>query len=567
MSRSRSFIQVMLRYLLLVSICLLSGCQSVKSGWVSFTLQAQDLLPLDKLKILEPQRPPAIRARAHFMRGKIHEMEGNMEEAIQDYSTALKLEPENFPLALKVARGQISLNNNEAAIRVLEKSASQPDAPAEVFAWLGFAYSSSGNIKSGKAAILKAIELDPLNLLAYQTLAEVHIRLGETEAAQQVLDQALSQEYSSYSPLVTLVEFIENVSLAEAWSPSWTRPRIYKLLKILEGYVSDSPLLLVEIADRYWNLGESERAIMYYYRAIDQFPSLSSRRRKLLAYFMDKKRWEEALDMLNREAATDPENPLWDVTGAEILNQLQQFEAAENKLREALVKSPESEPVYLELARTLFTQSKLDLARDAIFAAEEKFGQDFDRNFLMAFIELNAKQHEKAAEHIELAEKLGKEKSSGGLNHVFYFQMAVVYEAGKNYEKASEALLQSLNIKSNFAEAMNFLGYMWADKNMRLPEARVWINKAVKLEPDNPAYQDSMAWVLFRQGDYEGALTWINKSKEGLQEPDPVILEHLGDIQWKLGQKQAAIGSWKEALKLDPENSSLQQKIKRPGFE
>lgn len=539
----------------------------MKSGWASFSLQAQDLLPLDKLKILEPPRPAAIKARARFMEGKILEMEGNTEEALEAYSQALKLEPDNFPVALKVAQRQIDLNNPEAAVRALEKAASFPKPPAEIFAWLGFAYSIIGNIPTSKEAIQKALELDPSNLLAYQTLAEIHIRIGEADEAQRVLDQALSQKYYSFPPLLTLLEFIENVSLAEAWSPTWTRPRSFELLKKLESYVSENPLLLVEIADRYWNLGESERAIEFYYKAMDQFPSLSSRRRKLLTYFMEQERWQEALEMLNREAAFDPENPLWDVTRAEILNQLEEFEAAENKLREALVKNPEAEPVYLQLARTLFTQGKVDLARDVIRSAEEKFGQDFDRNFLMAFIELNAKRHEQSVERIELAEKLGKEKSSGGLNHVFYFQMAVVYEAAKKYEKASEALLQSLNIKSNFAEAMNFLGYMWADKNMRLPEARVWINKALKLEPNNPAYQDSMAWVLYRQGNYEEALTWINKSKEGFQDPDPVILEHLGDIQWKLGQQQAAVETWKAALKLDPENETLLQKVKRPGLE
>ena len=113
---------------------------------------------------------------------------------------------------------------------------------------------------------------------------------------------------------------------------------------------------------------------------------------------------------------------------------------------------------------------------------------------------------------------------------------------------------------------MNFLGYMLADRNIRLPEAKAWIEKALAAEPGNSAYQDSMAWVLYRLGDYKNALSWILRCQNGMSEPDPVIFDHLGDIKWKLGLKDQAVDAWKEAVKIDPENKKIRSKIEGAGL-
>ena len=157
-------------------------------------------------------------------------------------------------------------------------------------------------------------------------------------------------------------------------------------------------------------------------------------------------------------------------------------------------------------------------------------------------------------------------ESRGPLNHVFYYQMAMVYEKSGDYIKAEKALLKSLELKNNFAESMNFLGYMLADRNIRLPEAKAWIEKALAAEPGNSAYQDSMAWVLYRLGDYKNALSWILRCQNGMSEPDPVIFDHLGDIKWKLGLKDQAVDAWKEAVKIDPENKKIRSKIEGSGL-
>jgi tetratricopeptide (TPR) repeat protein len=552
------------RFSSLVLAILVMGCHG-RGAFFTWNSLAQEIQSLDAFT-LDLSTPDSVRARAHFMTGRIRELSGKSEEALKEYLEAVRLEPGNNQLVIKVVRSLIAEGNWNQCIDLLEKSIKNATPNAEIYAWLGLSYSNIGKIKPAQEMSNLALTMDPSILISYQTIADIQIRLGQTAEAQSTMDLAIAQEFKEYNKLLALIEFIENVSQSEAWSPQWTQPRMTQLLKELEFYIPENSILLIEIADRYWELGQPEKALPFYYRAIDQYPSLGVRRKKMTAYFMENQRWDEAMEMLDREEQIEPLNPLWPVTRAEIYIQQEKFDLAEAQLLNALVVDPLAETVYIQLAQLQFNQGKLDQGLDSIRAADEKFGADFDRSILAAYIESNAGRGTEAVKYFETAEQLATQESRGPLNHVFYYQMAMVYEKAQDYVKAETALLKSLELKNNFAEAMNFLGYMLADRNIRLPEARVWIEKALAAEPDNPAFQDSMAWVFYRLGDYKSALNWILKCQKGISQPDPVIFDHLGDIRWKLGQKEQAIEAWNEAIKLDPENKKIRAKIDGPGL-
>ena len=96
----------------------------------------------------------------------------------------------------------------------------------------------------------------------------------------------------------------------------------------------------------------------------------------------------------------------------------------------------------------------------------------------------------------------------------------------------------------------NDLGYLYADQGKKLEQAEKMIRKALKAEPDNSAYQDSMGWVLFKTGRYDEALKYLKKASADRDGEDPTILDHLGDCLEKLKQTKPAIENWKKALEL-----------------
>ncbi len=97
------------------------------------------------------------------------------------------------------------------------------------------------------------------------------------------------------------------------------------------------------------------------------------------------------------------------------------------------------------------------------------------------------------------------------------------------------------------AGALNYLGYMLADRNVRLDEAYQLVKQALDLEPDNGAYLDSLGWVFYRQGKLDQAEGLLQRAVQ--QQPDPTVHDHLGDVYFKEGKIREAIAQWQASLK------------------
>ena len=111
--------------------------------------------------------------------------------------------------------------------------------------------------------------------------------------------------------------------------------------------------------------------------------------------------------------------------------------------------------------------------------------------------------------------------------------------------QAQEWLEQVLDEFPDDVSAMNDLGYLWVERNQHLERAVRMIQKAIDAEPKNPAYRDSLGWALYRLGRYEEAIRELEKAAGG--DPDPVILDHLGDAYAKAKQPDKAQTAWRRA--------------------
>jgi Flp pilus assembly protein TadD len=143
-------------------------------------------------------------------------------------------------------------------------------------------------------------------------------------------------------------------------------------------------------------------------------------------------------------------------------------------------------------------------------------------------------------------------------------QLAQAYaELGQN-EQAIASLTAAIASDPLSAPALNSLGYTLAERGERLPEAVSFIERALKVEPDNPAYLDSLGWALFKQGRTEEAEPYLRKAADALPSQS-VILDHYGDVLLRRGKPGEAIGAWERALAgdgLDVDVAAIQKKIK-----
>ena len=141
------------------------------------------------------------------------------------------------------------------------------------------------------------------------------------------------------------------------------------------------------------------------------------------------------------------------------------------------------------------------------------------------------------------------------------YDVALAAEKLNRIDVAETSLRKLITLKPDHAQAYNALGYTLADRTNRLSEARDYIEKALKLSPEDPFILDSMGWVEYRLGNSQQSLQYLQRAFQ--QRPDPEIAAHLGEVLWTKGKKSEAEKVWREALRDNPENEELQKVIKK----
>jgi tetratricopeptide (TPR) repeat protein len=114
-------------------------------------------------------------------------------------------------------------------------------------------------------------------------------------------------------------------------------------------------------------------------------------------------------------------------------------------------------------------------------------------------------------------------------NHQLFFEYALLLERNGKYQQAISNMEKVLELQPDHAEALNFIGYTWADKNINLTRALKYITRAAEIKPDNGYIMDSLGWVYYRLGELEKAAEHLERSLE-LEPNDPHIYDHLGDV-------------------------------------
>jgi tetratricopeptide (TPR) repeat protein len=219
---------------------------------------------------------------------------------------------------------------------------------------------------------------------------------------------------------------------------------------------------------------------------------------------------------------------------------------------------------YIEKISTgpLFVDSRIFAAQairaeNGIDQAIEYLDQykSLDRQEKLKFLQLktsflyNDNQFQKAID-LMLSEE---EKYSDSAE--FYFDFGLLHEKNKDFDAMESKLKKAISLKPDYAIAYNALGYSYADRNVKLDDAKRYIEIALSIEPQNHYILDSMGWVHYRLGNYDIAYEFITKAYS-IQE-DPEIAAHLGEVLWKQGKENEAISIWQGSLERFPENSIL----------
>ncbi len=212
-------------------------------------------------------------------------------------------------------------------------------------------------------------------------------------------------------------------------------------------------------------------------------------------------------------------------------------------------------PARMRIAGVMARQGKVGEAREFLRTLSASGEQRIQLLIAEAQLLREANQHRDAFE------LLGKALEAQPDQPELLYDHALTAEKLERFEILEGNLRKLIQIKPEHAHAYNALGYSFAERNLRLPEARKLVERALELSPEDYYIIDSLGWVLFRMGDLKGAATQLRRAYHG--RPDGEIGAHLGEVLWMQGERAEAERVWQEALKNHPENETLQKTVKR----
>jgi tetratricopeptide (TPR) repeat protein len=410
------------------------------------------------------------------------------DKAVAAYEKALALDPDNLDLRRVYAEGLMA----------------------------------SGKTAAARAELEKILRLEPQDGAIYLRLAQVDRQEGRFELARQELERARSliPDNSPASAEVTYQQaLLENLVGNDD-----------KAIQLLQGLLKQSE----RPEGRYTPAEANNRAVFLerlgvIYRTQEKFESALAVFRQILA--------------LGSGLAARGESLI-----IETLRLNRQPRKALELAQAAVEKYPQERRLRVQEATLLGEQGRLEEAVGRLRALLKDNAADQEIYMAMGQIYAQAKRFPEAEAVLLKALDLSATPDD---QEFPLFLLGSVFERQKQYDRAEEQFKKVLAVNPLNAAAANYMGYMLADRGVRLEESVQYIQKALELEPNNGAYLDSLGWAYFKMRRFDEAEAYLEKAAR-LIPSDPTIREHLGRVYLQLGKKRQAQEQWERALKEGP---------------
>ena len=554
---------------LALSALLLAGCAStptaLKEDGNEAARNADSKLTA---KEREERSTRRVEAQARYAAGLAHELRREADKALEEFFKSVQADPSNEDLALEVSRRLLLKKDLPRALEIGKLAATQPGASAMAHAHLAVLFAEAGQLAEAERANRKAIALAPDSLVSYYNLYTLHLSQKQPDKAQAVLDEAAARPVETADYWLDLAELYANLQRNNPADPEAVLASLKQCLNRAEELGVRGPARQQKLADGYVLAGEVPRAVEILLEVLEDAGEDARIRdlvrQKLVALYITSQDADGALEQLESMERDHPTNPQANFLLATVAYEKQDTTKAIDYFRKTLQLNPDFEQAYYSLTTVLLETDQDQAAAELLVTAREKYPQSFVASYFSAVAASRLEDHAAAVEHYTAAEVIAKSTAPNRLDHVFYFQMGAQLERAQRFEEAAATFKQCLGLKSDFAPALNYLGYMWADQGVQLEEARKLIQQAVDLEPENAAYLDSLAWVLFKLDQPHLALTYMERALQHQEEPDATLFDHLGDIQQAAGNLKAAREAWKKSLEIT-DDPKVREKLDQAG--
>lgn len=508
-------------------------------------------------------------AMAHYVHGMLLEDTAGSADAVAAYLRAIALDPANTELALKLAGEYLRRGETPEAIDLLKdaiKANPRLSQPHLALSQIYLRYLRKPDQAQKYAA--QALELDPTNALAYQSLAEIYVTLDQLPKAQALLERAAKMEVNDASFWLHLarVYLTLNFKDEKPKTPEDAKKAAVFFQKALVA-AGDNPGVIEQAASFYQLIGQIPEATALFERVLWLDPTDTDAADRLAQCYRLGGQRDKAAAMLERIIKINPnQESAYEILG-ELYKEAKQYDKALEQYEQSLRLKPNNPIVYQELTKLLLSgQVRRPLrAVEVLTEARRRFPDIPIFGEWLGHALSQAKKHQEAMTVFEQTlneARLNQEELLR--NGQFYFDYGAAAEAAGFPEKAAELFRQTLAVATDpdlIAETCNYLGYMWIDRNENLTEGEAFVRRALELQPENPAFLDSLGWCFYRTGKYDKALAHLLQAAAGMKREDTTVFEHIGDTYLKLENTAQALAYWDRAVAVEAVTDAEKERI------
>jgi len=432
--------------------------------------------------------------------GELYGRVDRWSDAVDAYELATGRNPRSSGAQRELANALLQDGKTERARDVLHQLSTVRPDDVAVLYQLSEVERALGNFEEATAVARRLIQVKPDGLLGPSALAEVYVRQHNYRDAITTLETAVDPPDQ------------DDVTQDD---PAARRGR-RQTLQVAR--------MLGRIGYAYTQLQEHDPAIEAYKMAIDLVPTSLAYGARLVQAHLDAGRITDATTALEGLRSHHPDNLTVTRLEARILGEGGDVKGGVDVLRDALDENERDPTAHLALAEFYSTYDRFDDAVDALESARVRFPDNLS----------------------------------------ILFQLGATLEQDDRHAEAERAFRGVLERDSDHAAALNYLGYMLADRGEQLEESVALLLLAIEIDPRNGAYQDSLGWAYFKLDRLELAETYLRTASEQMVW-NSVIQDHFGDLLSKLGRHAEAIAAWEAALAGDREDvdvSNIERKIR-----
>ena len=512
-----------------------------RSGKIDENMLRRAIDQYQKITALSPKD-----TSAWLMLARLQKANDNSVDAQKSYQKVLDMEPANEDALTGLALVYSDLGDNRKAAELLKVLAEKNPTPRSLAA-LAAAYEQMRDFPAAAGVLRKLLESNPPNerevernlaqdLTSAQDYAGALAVYQEMVADDPADAQAFLQMSRIYNQQRDLVKAREANEKAKALEPNSIEIR-YNEVNLLEAEdkIADAIRTLRDIlsstAKRNYNQAERNSRVALLERLAALHRSVDQTDPAVDAY----RQIAELDSALGPRAAARIVDTFR--TGREFTKAQQEADAAAKKYADDVTLRVVRDTLWADLGKV--DEAANDLKK--LLGGKE----DHDTHVALAQIYEKGRRFDDMAKSLDAAEKLSEtdeEKES------VWFMRGAMYERMKRLDAADAEFRKILKANPDNAGALNYLGYMLADANVRLEESLDFITKALDRDPGNGAYLDSLGWVQYRLGRLADAESNLRRALEKTPR-DPTVHDHLADALMKQTKIKEAVAQWEASLK------------------